>query len=334
VARIAYVVHEMSEYIAIELDLLREEHEVAVVECPGRWPRPLEVLRRVAACDVVMSWFASWHAFLPALAARLIGRPMIVTVGGYDTAMGADSGYGRARTGLKRWITRAVLRLATRVIVVSEFTRRETAALGVDPQKLERGWLGLDPARYEDHGSDREDVVITVGGVNRSNLDRKGLVPFVRAAALLPGVRFVLVGAWMDDAIDALRALATPNVVFTGRLPHAEKVDWLRRSRVVVQASRHEAFGLSLAEGMLCGAVPVVTAAGALPEVVGNAGVVIPSPEPSALASGIRRALAQPDLSGRARARVLEHFTTVQRRRFLHDLLARARERSPTMVGT
>ncbi len=324
-ARITYFYREMSEYIRIDLDLLRERHDLTVVECRSRWFGPLRLLRLVASSDLVMSWFASWHSLLPALACRLLGRPMIVTVGGYDTAAGSGLGYGAGRGWFKRLVTLATARLATRLIVISEFTRREAMALGADPARLVTGPLGLDPARYADPGVPREDLAVTVGGVNTGNLTRKGLEPFVRAAARLPQVRFVVIGAWMDDAIDRLRGIAPPNVTFTGRLPHEEKVAWLWRARVVVQASRHEAFGLSLAEGMLCGAVPVVTNAGALPEVVGDAGIVVASQDPEAIAEGVRRALGSGATGSRqARERVLERFTVHQRRILLSGLVGQA----------
>jgi glycosyltransferase involved in cell wall biosynthesis len=322
VARVVYFYREMSEYIRIDLDLLRERHEVTVVECRSRWPHPLRTWRQIGAHDLAMTWFASWHALLPALCCRLRGRPMVVTVGGYDTACLPGIGYGNHRGRFKRAVTLAVMRLATRLLSISLFSQEETVALGVPARKVDRLFLGLDPALYPDPGKPREALVTTVGGVNASNLARKGLEAFVRAAALVPEARFVVVGAWMDDAVERLRTIATPNVVFTGRVGHAGKVDWLWRSRVVVQASQHEAFGLSLAEGMLCGAVPVVTAAGALPEVAGDAGVVLADQDPRALADGVRRALRMDDAAGaRARERVLEWFSIPARRRGLHALV-------------
>jgi glycosyltransferase involved in cell wall biosynthesis len=321
-ARVTYFYREMSEYIQIDLDLLRERHELTVVECRSRWPRPLWLLRRVGSSDVVMSWFASWHSLFPAIMCRLLGRPMIVTVGGYDTATGTESGYGSARGWFKRLVTLATMRLATGLVVVSEFARREAIAFGADPAKVVVGPHGLDAARYADPGIVREDLVVTVGGVNTSNLARKGWEPFVRAAARLPQLRFVVVGAWMDDAVERLRAIATPNVMFTGLVSHEDKVAWLWRARVVVQASRHEAFGLSLAEGMLCGAIPVVTDAGALPEVVGDAGVVIASQDLDAIADGIHRALdLGADGSRQAREHVQANFTIEQRRALVHGLI-------------
>ena len=106
----------------------------------------------------------------------------------------------------------------------------------------------------------------------RLNLERKGHRPFVLAARELPDVRFVLAGRWDDDAIDVLRADAPENVLFTGYLEDEELDAWFRRAAVYAQPSLHEGFGLSLAEAMLAGAVPVVTKAGALPEVVGDVG--------------------------------------------------------------
>ena len=330
-ARVAYLYREMTEFIRIDLGLLRERHDLIAVECGSRWPRPLRLLRLVRSSDVVVSWFASWHSLFPALACRLLGKPMIITVGGYDTAAGTGNGYGPGRGRFKRLVTRVTLRLATRLIVVSGFSRRETLDCGADPAKLVTGPLGLDPARYADPGVERGDLVVTVGGVNTSNLTRKGLEPFVRAAVHLPQLRFVVVGAWVDGAIGRLRAIAPPNVTFTGQLSHEDKLAWLWRARVAVQASRHEAFGLSLVESMLCGAVPVVTDAGALPEVVGAAGVVVASQDPEAIAQGIRRALEQGATGSReARARVLEHFTIERRRDLLHGLVAQLTDGDPS----
>ena len=82
-----------------------------------------------------------------------------------------------------------------------------------------------------------------------------------------------------------------------------------------MQPSLHEGFGLSLAEAMLAGAVPVVTPAGALPEVVGNTGVTIPDPTPSAVAAGVREALELGPAAGlEARERVRTLFPYEKRR--------------------
>jgi glycosyltransferase involved in cell wall biosynthesis len=144
----------------------------------------------------------------------------------------------------------------------------------------------------------------------------------VRAAALLPDVNFVLVGNWKDDAIHYLRSIATPNVTFAGRVSNDDLLAYYRRAAVYVQASLHEGFGLSVAEAMLAGCVPVTTGAGALSEVTGDCGVRLSSPEPAAIASGVQEALAYPTETRVAiRARILEEFPMSRRRENLRQLV-------------
>jgi glycosyltransferase involved in cell wall biosynthesis len=84
---------------------------------------------------------------------------------------------------------------------------------------------------------------------------------------------------------------------------------------VYTQASRHEGFGLAVAEAMLAGCVPVVMNVTAMPEVVGDAGVLIESQEPAEVAAGIRRALdLGPAAATAARERILTSFPMNSRR--------------------
>ncbi len=72
---------------------------------------------------------------------------------------------------------------------------------------------------------------------------------------------------------------------------------------------------MSLAEAMLAGAVPVVTAAGALPEVVGDTGVVIAEASAESIAEASREALALgPEAHIAARERMRTEFPYEKRR--------------------
>ena len=160
-----------------------------------------------------------------------------------------------------------------------------------------------------------EAAALTVGNVDRPNLERKGLRAFAQAAAELPEVEFAFVGRCVDDAVEELRARAPANLRLTGWVADEELLDLYRRATVYVQASRHEGFGVAVAEAMLAGCVPVVTRAGALPEVVGDVGVRIERPEPEEIAEAVRAALAAaPEERARARARILERFPLEARR--------------------
>ena len=85
---------------------------------------------------------------------------------------------------------------------------------------------------------------------------------------------------------------------------------------------------MSVAEAMLAGCIPVVTAAGALPEVVGDLGVVIEAATPEAVAAGVERALELGvGVRARARERVLTEFPLESRRVGIQRVVAEALER-------
>jgi glycosyltransferase involved in cell wall biosynthesis len=138
----------------------------------------------------------------------------------------------------------------------------------------------------------------------------------------MPDVDFVLVGAWKDDAIEYLRTIATPNVTFTGRVSDQELQEHYQRASVYVQPSLHEGFGLSVAEAMLARCVPVVTRAGALPEVVGQCGEYVDSTEPSEIAKAIQTAMTYSDAArAMSRQRILDEFPMEKRSRAIEQIV-------------
>jgi glycosyltransferase involved in cell wall biosynthesis len=321
-ARILFVHNRPTKSVRVDLAVLRERYEVCEW-FPRRRPINLLALARaVAQSDVVFGWRASWHTLLPLMLARSRKRPSLLVVGGYDTASMPEIAYGSQRGGSRRWIARAAMQSASTVLALSEFSRREAVANGgVDPRRVCTVYLGIEdcdcPALLP-----KENVALTVGSVDRVNLQRKGLETFVRTAALLPEVPFVVVGQWRDRAIDELRAIASPNMQFTGWLTDNTLREHYVQARVYVQASRHAGFGLAVAEAMSFECVPVVTRAGALPEVVGTTGVYLNSSEPQAVADAVRRALTLDEQRGlRARARISLEFSLQRRREKLFELV-------------
>jgi glycosyltransferase involved in cell wall biosynthesis len=304
--RVLYVVPRWNTFTKIDRDILAERFELTEYYQPRPLPKPGELLAKVRRCDVVFAWFASWHALAALTLASRLRRPSVLVIGGFDTS--DLPGYGWQRGGLRRRVSRHTMALATRVITNSRHSLHEIETIvGLDPERATVVYHGLEDRFQSDVPAD--GLVLTVGVVRRENLSRKGHLPFVRAAALVPDTRFVLAGRWMDGAIDVLRREAGSNVTFAGYLEDPELDALFRRAAVYVQASQHEGFGLSLAEAMLARCVPVVTAAGALPEVVGEVGVTIPAPTAEHVADGVRRALELgPREGARARTRVLEQF--------------------------
>jgi glycosyltransferase involved in cell wall biosynthesis len=319
--RLLFVHNHLASFVRIDRDLLRERYAVREWFQRGRAVNLVALRRAIAECDLVFGWFASWHTFLPVQFARVFHKPSLLVVGGYDSANMPEIGYGNLRGGFKARVTRATMQNATALVTNSNFTREEVIHNAqVAPERVTAIYHGLEaiPAPT----LPKENLVLTVGNVDRDNLERKGLEAFVRAAAYLPNIPFVVVGAWRDDAVEYLKRIASSNVEFTGWVETERLEKYLARARVYVQPSRHEGFGMAVAEAMLHQCIPVVTRAGALPEVVGDAGMYADSREPRAVADAIQHALTLDARWGdRARERIWREFPIERRREKMFALL-------------
>lgn len=313
--RLLYVHSRRASFVAIDRAILAERYEVDDLYQPGRRPNPLAVVRGVLRADVVFGWFASWHTFFPITLAALLRKPSVLIVGGFDTASMPDIGYGYQRGGLRRWASRWIMRRARRLATNSEYSLAEIRQnTPIPPARVRVIHHGV-PDPFGEPPGEKEREALTVGAIDRTTLVQKGQLPFVRASRELPDVRFTFAGKWLDDSVETLRAEAGENVSFTGWLSDEDLHAAYRRAAVYVQASRHEGFGLAVAEAMLAGCVPVVMNVTAMPEVVGDAGVLIESQDAAAVADGVRRALALgPDAARRARERILTAFPMERRR--------------------
>jgi glycosyltransferase involved in cell wall biosynthesis len=315
--RVLYVHSRKASFVAIDREILAERYEIEDWYQPGRWPNLIGLVPAVLRADLVFCWFASWHSFFPITLAWLLRKPSVQIIGGFDTANMPDIGYGYQQGGLRRWASRWIMRRADRLITNSNYSRSEIAAnTPIPPTDVTVVHHGVpDPFGPLDESSRRERLALTVGAIDAGTLVQKGQLPFVEAARLLPDVRFVFVGKPLDDAIERLRAAAGPNVEFAGWVSDDELRDLYARASVYVQASRHEGFGLAVAEAMLAGCIPVVLDVTAMPEVVGDAGVLLPSQDVEAVAAGIDEALDRDAAAhARARERILSEFPLEIRR--------------------
>jgi glycosyltransferase involved in cell wall biosynthesis len=85
---------------------------------------------------------------------------------------------------------------------------------------------------------------------------------------------------------------------------------------------------MAVAEAMLAGCIPVVTKAGALPEVVGDTGIYINSVNLKELADAIQQALNLiNEIRQAVRMRILNNFSLNRRRKALHDIVGKLLEK-------
>jgi glycosyltransferase involved in cell wall biosynthesis len=207
------------------------------------------------------------------------------------------------------------LRRADVVIAVSEATRRDAERfyrlparkLRVIPEGVEPRFRPVtDTARLAEvrhRHTLPERYILSVGTLE----PRKNLVTLLeayaalrRAGRLQPGAGLVLAGGkgWLyEDTLARLKALgldADPAVVLTGYVPEADLPAILSGAEVFAFPSVFEGFGLPPLEAMACGVPVVCSNASSLPEVVGQAGVLLPPTDVAAWAAALERLLANP----------------------------------------
>jgi glycosyltransferase involved in cell wall biosynthesis len=190
----------------------------------------------------------------------------------------------------------AVRERAARIVVPSEAGRAQIGMPNVDVVPY-----GVDADVFRP-GGERGTHVLFVGTAHpRKNLDAlRAAMPADRELRAVLGL-----AADRPDAHELHARAAGPPVVVVDAPTDADLAREMASAAVFCLPSFSEGFGLPALEAMACGTPVVVGDGGALPEVVGDAGIVC-APDPDAIAGGLRRALADPTLGERGRARALE----------------------------
>jgi glycosyltransferase involved in cell wall biosynthesis len=319
--RVLFVHPTKSAFIQSDIDLLSRHFDLRVVDVGSR-TRSLrnmvgafwELLRGAMWADVAFCWFVERHTKCAVRISRVLGKPSVVVVGGYEVAKVPEIGHGSLLDPKKAKMVKHVLERATAVLAVSEFSRQEILACS-RPRRVEVLHNGVDAEKFRSMPP-KEDLVVTVGAVSKRTLRLKGIETFVASAASVPDARFLVVGPCSEDVAEQLKQGAPKNVSFRGFVPHEELLGIYGKAKVYCQLSRYESFGVALVEAMSCECVPVVTACGALPEIVGDAGFIVPWEDVQSASRAIQQALRTPD-GKKARERAMNMFSMEIRERGL-----------------
>ncbi|MGW6565337.1 DUF3492 domain-containing protein [Streptomyces sp. NPDC054975] len=290
-------------------------------------------------------------AALPGLLAkRFFGTPLLVTEYGVQLrahylATGEAPRSAPARALLAAFQGRLageVYRQAALLTPGNTHARRWQEKCGADRAKLRTVYPGMESERFTEVGEDEESgdpaTLVWVGRVEPA----KDLVALLHAFAEVrraqPDVRLRIIAAPVrepgaDAYVAHCRALAAQ--LFPDEAPGAHAVgenpvsfeeiggpeaptlaEAYAAGAVVVLSSVVEGFPISLVEAMFCARATVSTDVGAVVEVIGGTGLVVPPRNPRALADACLALLRDPErryrLGAAARARALELFTVEQ----------------------
>ncbi len=215
--------------------------------------------------------------------------PTVVTVHELPFVRLGAAAEGRVRSRRHlRWLARNVAACAA-IVVPSEATRDDLVRL--HPEARSRVHVipnAFDPTPWEHAARDAVRstgrLVVAVGtGQGAGGAFKKGLDVLFDALRRLPDVHTVIVGR--------VRGRVPARVEVRPSLDDRALARLVASAHLLVHPARSEGFGYPPLEAMAAGTPVVTTDGGALPEVVGDAALVVAAGDAEALADGMRRVL-------------------------------------------
>lgn len=301
------------------------------------------LLRHHKRTSTIIVMFAGYWSFLPALWGKLFGVPTFIILGGTDCVSFPFLEYGSLRKPLISRFIKWSCQLATRLLPVHESLIYQDYSYHAAAEYPQQGlkafypdistpvttiYNGFDARFFEEtpHREKQPRSFITVALIDSDKrLILKGVDLVITVAHAFPDCRFTLIGFTPE------MQRKTPVPANVEVLPFLTKEVFLSRlqqSEYFIQPSVSEGFPNAFGEAMLCGCIPIGSSVGAVPDIIGQTGLVLKTNDATAAVSSISSLLALPDqhrsqLAAAARQRIVDNFL-IQRR--ANDLLAVLRD--------
>ena len=198
---------------------------------------------------------------------------------------------------------------AANIFTISEFTRAQIVEWsGVSPEKVCNVGCGVDPT-YRPEGDFYElpfPYLLSVSNRKRHKNEFRLVEAFAKAG-LGAEMHLVFTGNPTTDLTDRMeRHHVTPFVHFTGLVPEEKLPSLYRGAVALVFPSLYEGFGLPLLEGMACG-TPVLTAnVTAMPEIAGDAALLVDPTSVGQIADAMKQIVGDTSLRRQLREKGLK----------------------------
>lgn len=219
---------------------------------------------------------------------------------------------------------RRAAREASLIAVDSEYSRREVMRyLAVDPARIvvvppqpASFWTPGDPDELPPELAGRRFILSVGGPEARKNME---LLISAHALAFPHGDPVLCIAGRLSEGAERL---ARANGVVRMRPSDPQLRSLYRCALAVAVPSRAEGFGLVVAEAMACGAAVIAANASALPEVAGDAGMLVPPDDAQAWVAGLRALVNDEMLARSYRERGAARFAFTPRDQYSGTILA------------
>jgi len=286
-----------------------------------------QLLWHLPSTSQYLCFFGGYHCILPVVFGKAFGKKCTIQAGGTDCISMPEIGYGNFR---KKWLRMATVfsfKNCSLILPVAEALVSQH--YNYDPRiNPKQGLLqlipglktpiqvipnGFDTKFWKELGMERVRHSFISVATSTSTLARalvKGYDLIAQLAASNPEWSFTLVG-------DANYQATSPNILVLGKERPEALVQLYNTHEFYLQLSSSEGFPNALGEAMACGCIPIGSAVGAIPEILGDTGLLL-----KRKALGALQQLIQDLMDGKTkltspRARIESYFTYGHRQKLL-----------------
>lgn len=235
------------------------------------------------------------HAFTP-IVHRFFSTPLVAHYHHWDNPSELLE-YLYLPTSHSLWMR--CYEIADRIIAVSEYSADDLSSRGADRAKISVVPNGVDTNRLHPGPSsisfEYDPALLYVGPLE----ERKGIKYLIKSMPQIveeyPNAGLIIVGGGKKNDLENLTEQMDINhaVEFKGFIKEDVLADYYKSSDVFVFPSYLEGFGMVLIEAMACGLPVVSTTATAIPEVVGDAGILVPPKSVDPLSNAVLKVLEE-----------------------------------------
>lgn len=345
-----------AKFVTNDIQILRRHFDVDVdeVHMPKNFAIIVTFIKsffsylfRIPKYDLIYSWFADYHTFLPVMIGKMYGKKSIICVGGYEATYIPEIEMGvftstSFRKRARRFCTTYSHKNCSLILPVddslvenvntyiySEDPSRPPLRDGIrnmipgikTPMKTVR--LGYDPEIFKRNEKiNKERAVVCAGYImNKYEFMRKGFDVLFECAKKMPDVKFILIGL-NEEHFSMLNSSGIKNLELHRKVNYDELIRLYSSAKVYAQLSLFEGMPSTICEAMLCSCIPVGSDVNGIPDIIRDTGIVVKKKDIELIVESINEALELPEISGiKARERIINLFEIGKREKELVEIV-------------
>jgi len=286
------------------------------------WKQLYNILIRVLQTNIYISQFAGYHTVLPTIFSRIFGKKHAIILGGTESNWLPSIGYGNHNIPLLRAATKFSLKYSSLLLPVNKelvfctysYTETESGCLGYKslypdvktPHQIIPNGIDLSTFTLHEGAKRNLNTFVTLCGGLEDERRRKvkGVDLIIALAETMIDSQFTVIGGKFPQGVILPKNITTIEYVDNKQLP-----ELFNTFTFYLQLSMTEGFPNALLEAMGCGCIPIVSSAGAMPEIVKGYGYILQHKNLEELQALVSKAFIEydPEMHLRSHERAMQY---------------------------